>query len=212
MSTVSQIMIRVALRLNDMYNGTFSTYELLEHINEANRLMLKTVAKNKPSLMAKSLTGAVTAGNNVITLTEKPIKIIEIRIDGKVITNVQRNDIADLTVTGTPTGYYSSGLGQTFSLHPIPIANSTYDVYGVYESTLLDETMDSGWSIEFEDAIIDFATLRANSQEPETRTFADVLQQQTLEIIQGMEPKRLQVRSCWEGVGRRDGYRYRSQS
>ena len=202
---VTEIIDRVRMNVSDYEQEVgFTDTELTGWVNAANRFLRRIVLANKPRLLASApITGTLAAGTNKATLNVMPMRIISVRIDGKTIVPVSPDTIEDLTDTGTPTKYYLLGL-YDIMLHPVPDKQVSYSITIVPENTSL--TLESSLPLpnDFDDAIIEYTTIRAQlrnefDMSQELSIMSTVVEQIT-SMLRAIEPKRGVVAGYYGGA------------
>ncbi|EGO63495.1 hypothetical protein [Acetonema longum] len=155
---VSELVERVRYRIVDTQNIGYKTPELLDYINEGHKFLRRTVSKHAPLMLSTAETGFTEPGVATSNLSLKAVKILELRINGKKITKVDLDSVQDLTSTGVPSKYFLPNF-----IHWVPIPDGRYPFIAVYipEAQRLLEKFDSGWPSDYEDFIVEYATIRA---------------------------------------------------
>lgn len=140
----------------DMQDAVTSTYDKWNAINAANRFMRRLALEFKPNMLNVSETQNIVVGTSEYTLTKIPNKILDVRVDGKRVSQVEFQNIDDLTKTGKPTNYWRSAYNKV-SFYPVPDAVLSFTVTMIEASTDWDDAATIPWSPDLVDLIVSYA-------------------------------------------------------
>ena len=85
MLSVQTLARRIRHRLHDTDEITYSDEEILDCINCGVRFIRRIIARLRPALLMSEMAGILTAGENSITLANRPTKIISVTAGGKAL-------------------------------------------------------------------------------------------------------------------------------
>ena len=146
----------VRYQTNDMQDTGTSYYDKINAVNAANRFMRRLALEFNPNILNATETANTVVGTSTYTLTKIPNKILDFRVNGKRIYQIEMQSIDDLTKTGTPTHYWRSAY-NTFTLYPIPDAVVPYVVTMIEATTDWTEATTVPWSPDLVDLIVAYA-------------------------------------------------------
>lgn len=162
MTIINELLLSIKYELQDIAGDIYSNYVLMDQYNKGNKLLRKTILDHSPMQLAEEQTGTLLSGQS-ITMSKKPIKLIDVRVNNIQINKTSLNDIYDKTKTGQPFAYYLLNM-NTLKMYPIPEKNYPYDITYIAETFNLEETDDSGYQTDVEQLLIQYvvATLSGN--------------------------------------------------
>lgn len=163
MLAVEELIKRVRILVHDEQETGYDDIAILNCLNAGSRFLRRMILQLKPELLSNVTKGNLNTNENIIELDFIPVKIVDIRINGKRIIYKSRADILNMDKHGFPYAYFITGL-KTINLYPIPDKPINYEILAVEdikEMTLSDD--DNGKSPfpnEFDDMLIEYALIR----------------------------------------------------
>lgn len=163
MLAVEELIKRVRILVYDEQETGYDDIAILNCLNAGSRFLRRMILQLKPELLSNVTKGNLNTNENIIELDFIPVKIVDIRINGKRIIYKSRADILNMDKHGFPYAYFITGL-KTINLYPIPDKPINYEILAVEdikEMTLSDD--DNGKSSfpnEFDDMLIEYALIR----------------------------------------------------
>ena len=163
MLAVEELIKRVRILVHDEQETGYDDIAILNCLNAGSRFLRRMILQLKPELLSNVTKGNLNTNENIIELDFIPVKIVDIRINGKRIIYKSRADILNMDKRGFPYAYFITGL-KTINLYPIPDKPINYEILAVEdikEMTLSDD--DNGKSPfpnEFDDMLIEYALIR----------------------------------------------------
>ena len=163
MLAVEELIKRVRILVHDEQETGYDDIAILNCLNAGSRFLRRMILQLKPELLSNVTKGNLNTNENIIELDFIPVKIVDIRINGKRIIYKSRADILNMDKYGFPYAYFITGL-KTINLYPIPDKPINYEILAVEdikEMTLSDD--DNGKSPfpnEFDDMLIEYALIR----------------------------------------------------
>lgn len=154
--TGADVLSLLNYQLKDMQDAVYSTFDKYNAISAANRYLSRLASEFKPSMLTATETGNTVVGTSAYTLTKIPSKILDFRMNGKKIYEIEMQSIDDLTVTGTPTGYWRSAYDQV-TFYPVPDAVLPYTVTMIESASDITATATLPWSNDLVDLIVVYA-------------------------------------------------------
>lgn len=196
MSTWADVLGLLNYELDDWQDARFSPFQKYNAINKANIEVRKIIYAMNPSVLSQpdAAIGIVltSVGVSAYSLTNTPTKIMSVRLDGSMITPVNREDISDLTQSGRPRCYFQSGLKE-ITLYPVPDAAYSLDVYLIAENVMVDAAGTVEWTTDLQQIIVDAAVGVISKQLDLT-----ALRNRVVEIIGGIDNAVTQTASYWQ--------------
>lgn len=163
MLAVEELIKRVRILVHDEQETGYDDIAILNCLNAGSRFLRRMILQLKPELLSNVTKGNLNTNENIIELDFIPVKIVDIRINGKRIIYKSRADILNMDMRGFPYAYFITGL-KTINLYPMPDKPINYEILAVEdikEMTLSDD--DNGKSPfpnEFDDMLIEYALIR----------------------------------------------------
>ena len=161
MLSVQTLAERIRRRLHDTEKITYSDEELRECINLGVRFIRRIITRVRPALLMSESSGTLSAGVKAITLDVRPLKIINVTVNGKALEETEmafviheRNDSE-----GVPEKFYLTGI-QTINFYPTPREPTPYVIRTVDDIEELTWAGKSPLLTEFDDFLIEYATIR----------------------------------------------------
>ena len=203
MLSVQTIARRVRQRLHDMDRITYDDEEILDCVNYGIRFIRRIIAKFRPALLMSESEGTLTAGTKSVTLEQRPLKIVSVTIgdDNKPL---HETDIAfaihERGADKEPKGFYLTGT-QTINFFPSPITPTKYKICTVDDIEEIGLNDNSPLLSEFDDFLIDYATIRLSvgneyDMTQETELIANIVAQIQQSIMP--PPASIQIRGYWQ--------------
>lgn len=160
MLSVQTLARRIRHRLHDTDEITYSDEEILDCINCGVRFIRRIIARLRPALLMSEMAGILTAGENSITLANRPTKIISVTAGGKALEETElafaiHKDDAE----GEPEEFYLTGT-QTINFYPTPKEPTPYKIRTVNDIAELEWEDNSPLNTEFDDFLIEYAVIR----------------------------------------------------
>lgn len=163
MLAVEELIKRVRILVHDEQETGYDDIAILNCLNAGSRFLRRMILQLKPELLSNVTKGNLNTNENIIELDFIPVKIVDIRINGKRIIYKSRADILNMDKHGFPYAYFITGL-KTINLYPIPDKPINYEILAVEdikEMTLSDEgNGKSPFPNEFDDMLIEYALIR----------------------------------------------------
>lgn len=163
MLAVEELIKRVRILVHDEQETGYDDIAILNCLNAGSRFLRRMILQLKPELLSNVTKGNLNTNENIIELDFIPVKIVDIRINGKRIIYKSRADILNMDKHSFPYAYFITGL-KTINLYPMPDKPINYEILAVEdikEMTLSDD--DNGKSPfpnEFDDMLIEYALIR----------------------------------------------------
>lgn len=161
MLSVQTLARRIRQRLHDTDEITYDDENILDCINCGVRFIRRIIARVRPALLMSESGGALPAGVNAITLDIRPLKIINVTVNGKALEETElafvireRSDCE-----GVPEKFYLTG-SQTINFYPTPREPTPYTIRTVDDIKELTWEDDSPLLTEFDDFLVEYATIR----------------------------------------------------
>lgn len=163
MLAVEELIKRVRILVHDEQETGYDDIAILNCLNAGSRFLRRMILHLKPELLSNVTKGNLNTNENIIELDFIPVKIVDIRINGKRIIYKSRADILNMDKHGFPFAYFITGL-KTINLYPIsdkPINYEILAVEDIKEMTLSDNgNGKSPFPNEFDDMLIEYALIR----------------------------------------------------
>lgn len=161
MLSVQTLAERIRRRLHDTEKITYSDEELRECINLGVRFIRRIIARVRPALLMSESGGTLPKGVNAVVLDVRPLKIISAAVNGKALEETElafvireRSDRE-----GVPEKFYLTG-SQTINFYPTPREPTPYTIRTVDDIHELTWEDKSPLLTEFDDFLIEYATIR----------------------------------------------------
>ena len=161
MLSVQILANRIRQRLHDTDSITYQDDEILDCINCGIRFIRRIIATLRPALLMSETDCTLAAGVNKTTLTIRPLKIISVTAGGKALEETElafaihkRNNYA-----GEPKEFFLTGT-QTINFYPTPDTPTPVIIRTVNDIAELTLTGSSPLLTEFDDFLIEYATIR----------------------------------------------------
>lgn len=161
MLSVQTLARRIRHRLHDTDEITYSDEEILDCINCGVRFIRRIIARLRPALLMSEMAGILTAGENSITLANRPTKIISVTAGGKALEETELAFAIHKTDDGAqePKEFYLTGT-QTINFFPTPTEPTPYTIRTVDDIAELVWEDNSPLNTEFDDFLIEYAVIR----------------------------------------------------
>ena len=161
MLSVQTLARRIRQRLHDTDEITYDDENILDCINCGVRFIRRIIARVRPALLMSESGGTLPKGVNAITLEVRPLKIISAAVNGKALEETElafvireRSDRE-----GVPEKFYLTG-SQTINFYPTPQEPTPYTIRTVDDIKELTWEDDSPLLTEFDDFLVEYATIR----------------------------------------------------
>ena len=163
MLSVQTLARRIRQRLHDTDAITYEDEEILDCINNGVRFIRRAIADVRPALLMSETKGTLPTGVKSVTLNARPTKIINVTV-GTPEKALEETELAfaiheHRDNTGEPKEFYLTGT-QTINFYPIPDAPTPYTIRTVNDITELAMNGTSPLNTEFDDLLIEYATIR----------------------------------------------------
>lgn len=203
MISIQTIARRVRQRLHDMDNITYDDEELLDCINSGIRFIRRMIAKYRPALLMSEVSGILLKGGDRIPFESLPLKIISVTIgEGDKEKPLRETDIASAvrekySNTGPEEFYFA---GDSIYLCPATIEDTIFTVRKIDGFTEVGLNDTSPFMDEFNDFLIDYATIRLSvgneyDMTQEAQLMANIVAQ--IHEILMPPPAGIQIRGYW---------------
>jgi hypothetical protein len=151
---VKEMIAKIFIKAGDGQRVKYSQWQVLNAYNDANRIVRKIILDYFPDMLEVTQNSNTTVGNP-ITISQKVLRITDVRVENKKIEPINDKLIDEITATGKPEFYYTKNLNTVY-LYPVP--NNSYLVAITYFPSFVDlaETDDSGYPSEIEMLIISY--------------------------------------------------------
>mgnify|MGYP000673099960 FL=1 len=163
MLAVEELIKLVRILVHDEQETGYDDIAILNCLNAGSRFLRRMILQLKPELLSNVTKGNLNTNENIIELDFIPVKIVDIRINGKRIIYKSRADILNMDKHGFPYAYFITGL-KTINLYPMPDKPINYEILAVEdikEMTLSDDDNEkSPFPNEFDDMLIEYALIR----------------------------------------------------
>lgn len=161
MLSVQTLAKRIRRRLHDTEHITYSDEELRECINLGVRFIRRIITRVRPALLMSESGGTLPKGVNAITLEVRPLKIINVTVNGKALEETEMafviHDRSDCE--GVPEKFYLTG-SQTINFYPTPREPTPYVIRTVDDIKELTWEGNSPLLTEFDDFLVEYAAIR----------------------------------------------------
>lgn len=161
MLSVQTLARRIRQRLHDTDEITYDDENILDCINCGVRFIRRIIARVRPALLMSESGGTLPKGVKAITLDVRPLKIINVSVNGKALEETElafvireRSDRE-----GVPEKFYLTG-SQTINFYPTPREPTPYTIRTVDDIKELTWEDDSPLLTEFDDFLVEYATIR----------------------------------------------------
>lgn len=161
MLSVQTLARRIRQRLHDTDEITYDDENILDCINCGVRFIRRIIARVRPALLMSESGGALPKGVNAVILDVRPLKIISVAVNGKALEETElafvireRSDRE-----GVPEKFYLTG-SQTINFYPTPREPTPYTIRTVDDIKELTWEDDSPLLTEFDDFLVEYATIR----------------------------------------------------
>lgn len=161
MLSVQTLARRIRQRLHDTDEITYDDENILDCINCGVRFIRRIIARVRPALLMSESGGTLPKGVNAVILDVRPLKIISVAVNGKALEETElafvireRSDRE-----GVPEKFYLTG-SQTINFYPTPREPTPYTIRTVDDIKELTWEDDSPLLTEFDDFLVEYATIR----------------------------------------------------
>lgn len=161
MLSVQTLARRIRQRLHDTDEITYDDENILDCINCGVRFIRRIIARVRPALLMSESGGTLPKGVNAVILEVRPLKIISVAVNGKALEETElafvireRSDRE-----GVPEKFYLTG-SQTINFYPTPREPTPYTIRTVDDIKELTWEDDSPLLTEFDDFLVEYATIR----------------------------------------------------
>lgn len=161
MLSVQTLARRIRQRLHDTDEITYDDENILDCINCGVRFIRRIIARVRPALLMSESGGTLPKGVNAVNLDVRPLKIISAAVNGKALEETElafvireRSDRE-----GVPEKFYLTG-SQTINFYPTPQEPTPYTIRTVDDIKELTWEDDSPLLTEFDDFLVEYATIR----------------------------------------------------
>lgn len=166
MLSVQTLARRIRARLHDNDEITYTDEDILDCINGGVRFVRRTIASVRPALLMTEHAGTLPAGVKSIVLETRPTKIINVTA-GTPEKPLYETEMAQAihktnTEPRPPEEFYLTGT-QTINFYPTPDAATPYTVRTVDDVQELTWEDSSPLNTEFDDFVVEFATVRLSA-------------------------------------------------
>ena len=109
--TVEELIRRVRAAVHDEQETGYSDETLTGYINDGIRFLRRTVFAINPLLLTDvDVSGTLAPGESRIAAGARLSHVSAVRVGGRLLTQVNPNEIEDLSEAGEPRYYYLTGL------------------------------------------------------------------------------------------------------
>ena len=160
MLAITDIIKRIRASTHDKQETGYKDDEIIYAINGGIRFTRRLIKDYKPLILASPpVTGTLAAGVNTVTIADTVTKMLDVRINGKLVGVTDTSNITDMTKTGEPYAYYMTGF-STVVFYPTPDAAVSYNI--IYVGDLTEVTMvdKSPFPNDFDDFLVEYAVIR----------------------------------------------------
>ena len=161
MLSVQTLARRIRQRLHDTEQITYDDDEILDCINCGVRFIRRIIARARPALLMSESKGSLAAGKNKIELSAYPLKVVNVTVNGKALHETElafaiheRSD-----TKGEPAEFYLTG-SKTINFYPTPTEPTPYVICTVDDIKELVWKDKSPLLTEFDDFLVEYATIR----------------------------------------------------
>lgn len=166
---INKIIPKIRFKLDDTNEVLYSDFQIYEALNEANRFFRKICVDNAPELIARENEGKLQEGDNLLYVGNNPIKITEVRIEGRRIHPAIMSQIEDTKASGTPKCYVAKFIGSNVKLfvYPVPQSETEYSVAFIDEVEEITQDSELLYPNEVVNYFIDFVVTRLSKGDAE---------------------------------------------
>ena len=163
MLSVQTLARRIRQRLHDTDAITYEDEEILDCINNGVRFIRRAIADVRPALLMSETKGTLPTGVKSVTLNARPTKIINVTV-GTPEKALEETELAFVIRErsdreGVPEKFYLTG-SQTINFYPTPQEPTPYTIRTVDDIKELTWEDDSPLLTEFDDFLVEYATIR----------------------------------------------------
>ena len=161
MLSVQTLARRIRQRLHDTDEITYDDENILDCINCGVRFIRRIIARVRPALLMSESSGTLPTGVKAITLDVRPLKIINVTVNGKALEETELAFVIHERSEreGVPEKFYLTG-SQTINFYPTPTEPTPYVIRTVDDIKELTWEDDSPLLTEFDDFLVEYATIR----------------------------------------------------
>lgn len=215
MMTVKEMIAKVRQTIHDTKELEYSDVELINYLDDGNRILRRTAMSIYPEVLVSSLKGTNVEeyededGNPSKRLTSKVVseapftRIIRVVLDNEQIKPISRSEIINYKESGDSKYYYLTGF-NTINFFPPPTSEHDYRIDYISDMTLLDlEDSASPYPLVLDDILIEYAVLRSSisdefNMQKETALISTIISQ-IEDVLRNMTPSYTQVSGYWDG-------------
>ena len=201
--TVEELIRRVRAAVHDEQETGYSDETLTGYINDGIRFLRRTVFAINPLLLTDvDVSGTLAPGESRIAAGARLSHVSAVRVGGRLLTQVNPNEIEDLSEAGEPRYYYLTGLSAV-QVYPVPQEAAAYHLVGTRDMELLTKGSDvSPFLHDMDDWLLEYVNIRAlmsNEFETsqETSVMSDIIAQMEA-LLHGLAPHGIQTRGYWD--------------
>ncbi len=199
MSTTTALLLNLRVKLRDLGEISFSDYELLRKLEEADREIRRLAAIYKPSYLAEPHEGTCVPGERLVTLPPHTL-LLEVILDGEPLRAIDMDEFAAWSgqLTAKPSRYMSFGK-IAFRWAPVPDLPYTFEAWLIPVAAPLLKDEEMPWPPEFDDLILDYALHRCTG---EGGDFIPKWHDQVVSMLSGSPPRQTVVEGYFLEVRR----------
>ena len=205
MLTVEAILNRVRAAIHDEQKTGYSDATLTSYINDGIRFLRRTVFEINPLLLTDiDLSGTLAAGKGALAVGARLTHVSALRVGGRLLRQIDPNELADLTVQGVPQAYYLQGL-DTVRIYPVPKEAMPFHLLGTKDMQLLKKGSDvSPFPNDMDDWLLEYVNIRASMSNEfdigqETQVMQNIITQ-VESMLHGLSPHGIQTEGYWNGA------------
>jgi len=215
MMTVKEMISKVRQTIHDTQELEYSDVELINYLDDGNRVLRRTAMSIYPEVLVTSMEGSNVEfeENDDGTISEKVVskvinetpftRIIRVAWDGEQLQPIGRSEIINYSETGQVKYYYLTGF-NTINFFPAPQDKHDYRIDYITDMTLFDlEESASPYPLVLDDILIEYAVLRSSisdefNMQKETTLISTIIGQ-IEDVLRNMTPTCTQVSGYWDG-------------
>lgn len=182
MLAIKDIISRIRGMTHDKNETGYTDEDILTCLNGGVRFIRRLIKDYKPLILANPpVTGTLASSVNSVKLDFTVTKMLDIRINGKVIGVTDLSNIVDMGRTGTPYAYYMTGFDM-ICFYPTPDVDVSYSIIAVGDLEEVAIEDKSPFPNDFDDFLVEYAIIRISvgnefDVSQETTIMSSILQQ-----------------------------------
>ena len=195
----NELVNRIRFKAADEDAVQYTDDHILQVINEAHRFIMNIYIEEFPDVLTEDHKYELPKGENVIKLSEAPLRIVGVRCNGKLLHHAFEKDIKDQEATGTPK--YFVLRKECLKIYPVPQEDYKILISMIGETKELRFNEELPYPQDFVDYLVEFVVARLGtvdgaSVNMEMGIFAE-LRNMVLNTVQKLVPDNCVVDSYY---------------